>query len=137
MAFVEYFDKMLCTASTARSNHRDAHRIGDGFGQLAIEAGSRAVTIHRGQQDFSCASRLRVSRPFQGIAPRWCAAAVGKRLPASLADSLRIDSHNNCLGTKTLSDAGDETGVGEGGRVNADLVGSGGKDRRSILQSTN
>src|ERR1700740_3728763 len=109
MAFVEYFDKMLCAASATRSNHRDAHRIGDGFGQLAIEAGSRAVTIHRGQQDFSCASRLRGSRPFHGIAPRWRESAGGNRLPTCLAASLRIDSHNNCLGTKTLSDAGDET----------------------------
>ncbi len=52
MAFGDGFDKMLERARPAGSDDGHGHRVGHGPCQIDVEAGLRAVPIHRREQDF-------------------------------------------------------------------------------------
>src|SRR5581483_9778125 len=53
----EHVVEMIESAGTARGDDRDLDRAGDGSRHLAVEARTRAVAIHRRQQDLAGAAR--------------------------------------------------------------------------------
>ena len=49
------FDQMLQIADAAASYHRDIDRVGDGPGKIEVIAVARAVAVHAGDEQFTCA----------------------------------------------------------------------------------
>src|SRR3546814_20436362 len=62
------FDEMVQIADTAGRHHRDGHRIGDGAGQLEIEALFGAVAVHRGEQNLASAIFGHTPGPTEHVA---------------------------------------------------------------------
>src|SRR5208337_435799 len=118
MAFQEDFGKMFRPPGAARSDNRDMEGLGNGLGQLAIEACLRAVRIHGSQKDFTGAACFNFASPFQGVqfgllraavsqySPPWSGSGPALQGRTFLADRrhspARVDSHNECLPPKVL-----------------------------------
>src|SRR5271170_5186474 len=76
------FDQMIERADTSRSDDRYAHRIGDSPRERNVEALSRAVAIHRREQDFASPERDNLARVVDGVETGRVAAAMGEYFPA-------------------------------------------------------
>ncbi len=108
----------------------------DGGGELAVEAGAGAVGVHGGEEDFSGAALFGFASPVDsGAMAGGFAAAGGEDLGVCGRvgcgrHAARVDGDDDGLGAEASADLGDELGVGEGGGVDADLVGAGSRRRR-------
>ena len=127
------FDKVIKRADAAAGDHRDFHRIGDGAGERQVEPGFRAVTVHRGEQDLACALRLDVPGERDRVDAGGFAPAMGKDLPAARFHGLGIDGDNDALAAEAIGGFGHHIGIGDGGGVEADLVGPRQKQRADVL----
>src|SRR4029453_11998611 len=64
MAVREDVGEMIEAACAARGDDRDIDRVRDRRGHLAIESRTRAVAVHRRQEDLAGAARLGFPRPL-------------------------------------------------------------------------
>jgi hypothetical protein len=67
-----------------------------------------------------------------GVDPGGAATAVGEDLPFAGGDGLGVDGDDDALAAETVGGA-DHVGVGDGGRVEADLVGPGEEQLAHVL----
>ena len=82
-------------ARAARGDDGNADRLADGGGEFAIEAGARAVGVHRGEQDFAGAAGFGFARPLHD--------ATAGRLAAALHEDLRIAHGIGGIGSRRAS----------------------------------
>ena len=125
----EDIGEMLHGAGAAGSDHGNADGLADCGGQLAVEAGAGSVGVHGGEQNFAGPARFRFARPLDDAAARWLASALNKDLRIAdgiggLGIAAGVDGHDYCLRAKVAADRVDERRVGEGGGVDAYLVGA-------------
>src|SRR5262252_1320298 len=110
--------------------------IGDGTGQVAVEARSRAVAVHGSEENFPRTARFGFHSPVQGVSSGRIAAAVSESLPGTIvAPGINRDDHG--LRSEVFGDFGDQSRSCKGGGVDADLVGSRREDGGGILQCAN
>src|ERR1035437_817473 len=110
----EHVDEVLQPTGAARRDDRNRHSRRHGRGERAVEPGLRAVAIDRGQQDLAGAPPPRVAR--EAIPP-----------------ALRVDGDDDRLAAVSSRERGDQPGVGERRRVEADLVGARVDGRRGVI----
>ena len=85
--------EVLEPAGAARGDDRNVHGIGDRGGQLAVEAGARAVAVHRRQQDLAGAARFGLAGPLDRVARGVGRAAAHEDAePSRPASSMRFAS---------------------------------------------
>ena len=124
--------EVLERSRAARGDDRDLHRRRHGGGQLAVEAGARAVAIDRGEQDLAGAARLGLARPLDGIAPGRRRAAARVHGVAA-ARALGVDGDDDGLAAVAAARARvSSAGRRQRGAVQADLVGAGVHDGRGV-----
>ena len=92
-------------------------------GQLAVESRLRAVAIHRRQQDLTGAARLRLARPFDGVARRIGRSAADEDAE-SVALPLGVDRDDDRLAAVSARQRRDQLRAAQRRGVEADLVGS-------------
>ena len=127
-ALHDALDKMIEVAYTAARDYRDRERVGEGAGQLEIEAAACAVAIHTREQDFAGTGRLHPAAPFQRVEPGRAAATVREHLPARRArprDALRVHRHHDALRAVASGRLFHQLRPLHRGRVDAHLVGAG------------
>ena len=82
------------------------HRVGNGACQSNIEARSRAVAVHGGQQNFARAERHHLLRIGDRLDAGRLAPAMGEDLEARLVavatDALGVDGHHDALRAEFL-----------------------------------
>ena len=93
----EDVDEVLERAGAAGRDHRDGHRRRHGGGQLAVEAGARAVAIDRRQQDLAGAARLGLPRPLDGVARRSTCCRCARRPRSVPPCALGVDGDDDRL----------------------------------------
>ena len=115
---------MVEVAGTAGRDDGDGHRRRHRRRQLAVEALLGAVAVDRGQQYLAGAAVGRLARPLHRVAlgALLAAAHVDAEAPAL---ALGVDGDDDGLAAVAPGQGGDELGLGEGGGVDADLVGAG------------
>ena len=119
-------------AGAARGDHRNVDGVGDGGGHLAVEAGLRAVAIHRRQQDLAGAARLGLARPLDGVA-RGVGRAAAHVDGEAVVASLGVDGDDHRLAAVAPGERRDQLGVAQRRGVQADLVRAGVNGRRGIV----
>src|SRR5450432_2975529 len=124
-------------ARATRGDDRNGDRFADASGQFAIEAGTGAVGVHRGQQDLASAPRLRLARPVQD--PASYRNAPSAYIDFRIADWIAagrgptcIDGHDDRLRAEAAPDFVDQPRPGDGRRVDADLVRASIEDRTGV-----
>src|SRR5205807_143900 len=129
----------LRASGSAGGDDCDADLAGHCGRQLAVKAGAGSVTVHGGQQDFSCSALLGFAGPLQGLFRGWLASAgyPDFRRANFTRAAPGVNGHNHCLGAKAGCDLADQTRIGNGRRVDADLVGARVKDAGGIGQGPN
>ena len=110
------------------------HRIGDGAGQLQVEALAGAVAVHRGEQDFAAPQRHHVARKVHRIDAGRLAAAMGEDLPSAGRHRLGIDRHDDALAAEFLRGLAHEVAIGHGRGVDRHLVGAGQQQLADVLE---
>ena len=123
--------EMVEVAHAARGDHRHADAIADGAGEFQIKAGFGAVAVHAGQQDLAGAVLGHLARPGHGIQPHVLATAMAVHIPTRATGRqvvaltpLGIDGHHDALRAVLVRRVADDLRVGNGRRVEADLVGA-------------
>src|SRR3954452_2221026 len=86
-AFQYSLDEVLQTADPTAGDHGDVDVVGDGGGEVEVEALAGAVPIHRCQQDLAGTQPLRAHGPIEGI-------DVGRR-----ATAVQVDVEAEPVGT--------------------------------------
>ena len=81
----------------AAGDDRHVDRVGDGAGELDVEAVAGAVAVHRREQDLAGAQLLALGRPPHGVEPGRVAPAVGEHLEAALGPPAGVDGHDDAL----------------------------------------
>ena len=126
-------------ADTARCDHGHGHGIGHGTRELQIEAALGAVLVHAGQQDLAGTTPGHLLGPAHHVQPHVLAPAMTVHIPArphgcaAGADALLVlwraafgvDGHHDALRAVLVAAGIDSVRVGNGGGVEAGLVGSG------------
>src|SRR5437763_15064295 len=134
----EHLHEIRGSARTARRDHGNAHRVGYGARQFAIEAAAGAIAIHGCEEDLARAAGLRFPCPLDRISARGRSSAAAECFPARAAfRAFGIDSHNHRLRAKALCDRSDQTWVCQCGRVDADLIRACLEDLDGIAKSAN
>lgn len=122
MAFLYAGDQMVKIAHAARGDNRHGYRIAYCARQRDIKAVFCAVSIHRGQQDFTCAVFSHALRPFYRVDPCVLAAAMGENLPLSRHAHLGINGDNDALAAALLCGFAHELRPFYSGAVDRNLV---------------
>jgi uncharacterized protein (DUF302 family) len=122
VAFGDAFDKVIQRAGPARGDDGDVDRIADGAGQGDVIAGLNAVVVHCGQQDFTCAFFHHGAGEFHSIDACRAAPAMGEDFPPAGGHGFGVDGDDDALAAKAQRGLCHDIGVGDGGRVKADLV---------------
>ena len=90
---------------------RHVDRVGDGGGELEVEALLRAVAIHRREQDLAGAERRGRRRPLDGVDARRRAPAVEVDLePLLTVRAWRRSRRRTHCDPNTVGDLGDQLG---------------------------
>src|SRR6516165_11224237 len=97
--FRENIEKMLWQFCSAGGDHRHTHSAADGGCESQIEAGLRAVSIDRGEQDLARAHLYSAACPILGVPFCSRAAPAHSNLP-DLTLTPCIDSQHHGLGPK-------------------------------------
>ena len=84
-----------------------------------------AIAVHRGQQNLARAAFGNQRGKGHRINTSGFASAVGEQLPFAGGYGFGIDGAYDALAAKLIGGLGHHIGVGHGGRIEADLVGSG------------
>jgi hypothetical protein len=129
-------------AGTTGRYDGNADGLAHSSSEFTIEPRTRAICIHRGQENFACATSLGFLRPFNNTA--------SGRLTPALQEDLRvthriccvgiatcIDGDNDSLRAKTAANGIDERWIGESGGVDADFIGAGIKNLFCIVGTPN
>ncbi len=105
----------------------DRHGRADQPDQVEVEAGLRAVGVHRVEQDLAGAEVDRTSRPLDRVEPRGLAAAVGGDLEARVGarGAARVEREHEHLVAEAVGDLGDQLGPVDRRGVDGHLVGAG------------
>ena len=109
-------DQVIERAHAARSNHRHVHGVGDGAGQLQVEAKLGAIAIHGSEHDFACAECLNLFGPGNGINAGAAPPAMGENFPttAHIAPA-GINRDHDGLAAESLSRAAHQIRVRDRG----------------------
>src|SRR5437763_9409552 len=109
----EHLHEICGSARTARRDHGNAHCVGYGARQFAIEAAAGAIAVHGCKKDLARTARLRLPRPLDRIFARRRSSAAGECFPAlSSFRAFGVDSHNHRLRSETLCNTSDQRWVG-------------------------
>ncbi len=127
--------EVLECADTTACNHRHVDSIHDGAGEGDVESFASAVTIHRSQQDLSCAERYRSLRPFAGVDAGCRSATVHEHLVV-VTYTFGVDRTHHALITEVMRNVADQLGALHGGGVHAHLVGPGTQQRTCGIDIT-
>jgi hypothetical protein len=138
----EHVDEMIHGARTSRGDHRNADGLTYSSGKFAIKSRSRAVGVHRCEQDFTCAPSLSLARPLHNAAASVLASALHKHLRVAnwvcgFRIAAGIDGHDNSLRSKASANGVNQRWVGKRCGVDADFVGAGLEDLRRISRCAN
>ena len=125
VAFGHALDQVIQRAGAAGGDHGHVDRIGHGAGQGDVVAGLDPVVVHRGQKDLSRAFFDHGAGEIDGVDAGGAPAAVGEDLPPAGGDGLGVDGDDDALRPEAQRGFGHDVGVGDGGGVEADLVGPG------------
>src|SRR5580692_1005812 len=134
--------EMRDRACAAGGDDGNVHRFADRRGELAIEAGSRAVRVHRCEQNLSGAAGLGFARPFNDATASGFAAALHEDLcitdrVSSFGVATRVNRDNHGLRAEAATNGIDECGVGKRGGVHADLIGASIEDLFRVVSAAN
>ncbi len=138
-AIADAFDQMIERADAARGDHGHRHGVRNCTRKRNIEAGARAIPVHRRQEDFACAKADNLFRKLYGVDARPAAPAMSEDLPPRLAfttvrNLLRVDGHDDALVAELLRRARDERPVRDRGGVDRNLVGASPEKLAHIVQ---
>ncbi len=125
MALAHTIHQMIQIAHPARGDHRHPHGIRDGAGQRQVKAFFGAVTIHRGEQDFTGAVFRHALRPGHRIQAGGSAPAMGEDLPLIRPGGARINRHHHTLAAEFLGRFAHKFRPVHRRRVDRGLVGAG------------
>ena len=133
----ENIEKMVERAGPAGGDDRNRNRRRDGCCHLAVEAGARAVAVHRRQQNLAGAARFRFTRPLDRITIRGGGSAARENSKAPIRCPFRIDGHDDGLAAVSIGQTGHERRVGQSRTVEADLVSPSVDRCRGIIRASN
>src|SRR3954462_9050355 len=104
--------EMLGRPRSPACDERHADDSAYGARQLEVEAGLRAVGVHRVEQDLPHTELLTFARPFDGVNACAPATAVGRHLEAGrrTGRATRIDGQDEHLAAETLADVLEQLG---------------------------
>ncbi len=114
---------MIEPAGAAGRDDRNRDSRRNCCGQLAVEAGFRAIAIDRGEQDFAGAAILRFARPLDRVPSGAVLTAAGEHRE-SPAVPLRIDRDDDCLTPVAGGERGDQRRCRQRRGVQAHFVGA-------------
>ena len=121
----EDFGHVFEFAGAAAGDDRDVDGFADAACDFEIEAGFRAVGVDAVEDDFAGAQVDGALGPIDSFHAGGFATALGEDFPAIGGDALGIDGDDDALAAEFFGAVGDEFGRGDGGRVDADFVGTG------------
>jgi hypothetical protein len=134
-AALDGFREVLQPAGATAGDDGHAHAGGDGGQHVAVVAGTGAVGVHAGEEEFSGAQGGDALGPLEQVEAGGAAAAVGEDLPVAGAGGVapRVDGHHDALAAVFVGSAGDEVGVEHGGGVEGDFVGTGAQQGGDVV----
>src|SRR5688572_27621636 len=126
--------EMICAARPARGNQRNPNRVAHRARQAEIEAFTRAVAIHAGEQYLARPRLSHALRPGDRVETGGPAPAVRVDLPAG-GVLLGVDRHHDRLVAGDGSSLAHQVWILHRGRVDRDLVGAGIEQAAHVLDS--
>ena len=101
--------------------------------QRDVVTGGRAVAVHAGEQDLTCAEGVGLLGPGDGVEARRVTATMGEYFPLARTDVLGVDRDHDALAAELAGGFLDQGGVLDGRSIEGDFVRAGVEHRPDVL----
>ena len=138
----EHIGKVRHRSRASRGNHRNADRLAHCRCKFAVKSRTRAVRIHRCEQNLAGAARLGFARPFHDTPARGLASALHEDLRiahwiSGFRIAPRINRDHHGLRAEAAANGADQRRIGKSRGVDADLVRAGFKHLLRVVCAAN